>query len=110
VFTKITAKKVGMNVEIVAEGTNTIDVGETFAGWTPAFVRPDGTLAPATILQFDTPAPGGKAGVFRIKYLALDPKGADKGDWRARSALNWTTAGGMGAKIKDSGLVTLPVP
>ncbi len=52
-FTKITKTKLaGGSVQIDAEGTNELDVGEKFNGWTPVFVKPDTTIVPAKIVEF----------------------------------------------------------
>jgi hypothetical protein len=107
-FTNVKKIPMGPLVEIEAEGTNQLNVGETFDGWIPVFVRPYNTIVPATILEFTSPAPGGNAAKFKIRYTITDPNNKDKGDWRARSTLRWKTETGGGFQVTASEKIPIP--
>jgi hypothetical protein len=96
----------GKAIEIQVEGTNKLKAGETFVGWTPVFVKPNGQLAPAAVVEFTPPLPGGNPTKFKYRFVVTDLQ-TDKGKWTIRSSVEWKEPNGGGNHGAET-TITIP--
>lgn len=92
------------NILVEVEGTNELVNNEAFATWTPAFIRPDGTLVPASIVSFTAPSSGAGPKPYKISIL-INNNAMNQGTWYVRSTLQWMNP--VGGQIKEKSF-TIP--